>query len=345
MINKAIFKGAKMAQVAVTTAATNKGEGRRGGIFDYPSGTSFYKPHEGANTISIIPYVIQKIDNIPYSKGTKLGNGDPAFCYTVAIHKYIGPSRQDCVCLTQYGKACPICEERKRLAASGMEKEANELGITNRVFYNVEDQSEPGKVKIFEAPRTSFAKELDEETYAQPESAGVPFNLVHPDDKRLIAFRGQKENRNGIEYLSYKGFNLQHTQTPVADSLYEQTVCFDGTVKIPSYQEACDILYGEKDKTPETQPATYVAPVQPVVQATPAYTTVTPVQPVAPVVSTPVAPVAPVTPVYTSTAPVSPAPVVAGGCPHGHTFGVSCDSTEDCANCTIWETCLSAKPQ
>ena len=124
---------------------------------------SFFSPQEGKNRINIIPYEI-KTKNHPLVKRGEFAIGDKDYVMDIFTHRNVGPTEATVLCLKgTYGKPCPICELSAKFRSEGKEKEANELKSGRRVFYNIEDCKEPGKLKIFETSHYLFEKELIDE--------------------------------------------------------------------------------------------------------------------------------------------------------------------------------------
>lgn len=228
--------------------------GSRSGVMDWrkvDGEVNFFKPAEGKNRINIIPYTI-KTKNHPLVKRGELDIGDLDYVMDIFVHKNIGPSEASVLCLKNtYGKPCPICELQAKLKKEGKEKEANELKASRRVFYNIEDLKESGKLKVFETSHFLFEKELIDESRDDEEGGFIDFADV--DDGKEIKFRASEVQKGSMKYKEFKSFSFEARDEKLSEDLVESAVSFDEIISIPTYEESEKILYGvdENDEQEE----------------------------------------------------------------------------------------------
>lgn len=230
----------------------DSGAPKKAGVMNYKKvdgEISFFSPQEGKNRINIVPYVI-KTKNHPLVKKGEMEIGDSDYVMDIFVHRGVGPTEASVICLKQtYGKPCPICEEAQRLRKDGKEKEAGELKASRRVFYNIEDLKEPGKLKIFEASHYLFEKELIDEARDDDEGGYVDF--ADPEEGREIKFRCSKTKKGELSFNEFKSFSFEERDEAISDDLLESAVSFDEIMTVPSYEEVEKIFYGSEDDDEE----------------------------------------------------------------------------------------------
>lgn len=316
--------------------ASGQGTGNKD-IFKFPKPVTYFSAKEGKNSITILPYTI-KTANHPLVVSGSANVGDSDYVLNLYVHKYIGPTQANCVCLKQFGKPCPICEQMELLKKQGKEDDAKQLRASKRVFYNIEDANDVGKVKLFESSEFLFEKELIDEASANVQSGGAFVDFCQQSPQMRINFRGAKQARGGFEFIEFKGFSFDKLDHDVSDDLYSQVTSLDEFLKIPTYEEAENMLMGTTNVETKSE----------VIDNPPVYSA--PVRNPQPVVSTGDAPVASQS-VTISTGTVPPASTASlaqaasSNCPSKHCFGTDCDAFPECASCSEWSKCLDSKVQ
>ena len=207
---------------------------------------SFFSPQEGKNRINIIPYEI-KTKNHPLVKRGEFAIGDKDYVMDIFTHRNVGPTEATVLCLKgTYGKPCPICELSAKFRSEGKEKEANELKSGRRVFYNIEDCKEPGKLKIFETSHYLFEKELIDEARDDEECGFVDF--ADPEEGKEIKFRASEVQKGQMKYKEFKSFSFEDRDEPISDELLDSAISFDEIMIVPTYEDVEKILYGSDEE-------------------------------------------------------------------------------------------------
>ena len=241
-------KGGLSKRYQASYDSKESGAPKKSGVMNYKKCDDdivFFNPTEGKNRINIIPYEI-KTKNHPLVKKGEFEVGDKDYVMDIFVHKFVGPTEASVICLKQsYGKPCPICEQAAALRKQGKEDEAGALKATRRVFYNVEDLKDPGKVKIFETSHYLFEKELIDE--ARDDEDGF-IDFADPEEGSEIKFRCSKTKKNGFEFNEYKSFSFEDRDEPISDDLLESAVSFDEIMNVPTYEEVEKILFGQDDE-------------------------------------------------------------------------------------------------
>ena len=280
---------------------------------------SFFSPQEGKNRINIIPYEI-KTKNHPLVKRGEFAIGDKDYVMDIFTHRNVGPTEATVLCLKgTYGKPCPICELSAKFRSEGKEKEANELKSGRRVFYNIEDCKEPGKLKIFETSHYLFEKELIDEARDDEEGGFVDF--ADPEEGKEIKFRASEVQKGQMKYKEFKSFSFEDRDEPISDELLDSAISFDEIMIVPTYEDVEKILYGsdeendDEDEEPVKTSKKYQEENDDEDEE----------------------------PVKTSKKYQEEKKSTSGKCPFGHKYGVDTDNFDDCENCNCWDKCCSGK--
>lgn len=242
-------KGGLAKRYSASYESKESGAPKKAGVMNWKKidgEVSFFSPQEGKNRINIIPYEI-KTKNHPLVKKGEFEVGDKDYVMDIYTHRGVGPSEATVLCLKDtFGKPCPICEQAQALRKAGKEKEAGDLKPSRRVFYNIEDLKEPGKLKVFEASHYLFEKELIDE--ARDDEEGGFTDFADPEEGKEIKFRCSKVKKNGFEFNEFRSFGFEDRDEPISDELLESAISFDEIMNVPTYEEVEKIFYGQEDE-------------------------------------------------------------------------------------------------
>jgi len=206
--------------------------------FRVPEGVEIFQLKSGVSTM--------KINIIPY----KVGKGNPMadegtyhWERTFYVHRNVGPNQEWMVCPQKTAsKRCPICE---KIAKLQRDPEADQeliksLVPSKRQLFNVEELSDPGKVKLFEISYHYFGKQLDTALNNAYESEEDNMdNFADPVGGYSLKL-ALEEGNYGI-YVSGVSFK----QRPdIPDEILEKAQCLDDLLNIPSYEEILKEMSG-----------------------------------------------------------------------------------------------------
>lgn len=203
----------------------------------------FYEIKE-RNQLNIIPYVI-KTKNHPLvaSKDMEIGNLD--YVLDIFIHRFVGGNATDVVCLRKnYNRPCPICEESDRLKADGDKDASKDLKPSRRVYYNVQDVTNPSKLMVLDTSHFLFEKELIEEA-RQGDDSGDIVDFADITEGKSVKFRASKEKFDGNDFFKPKTFTFIDRPKPLKSSLIDQALSFDELLVIRTYDEIQKLMYGD----------------------------------------------------------------------------------------------------
>ncbi len=276
---------------------------------------SFFNPKEGKNKINIIPYEI-KTKNHPLVATKRKKIGDLDYMLDIWVHRNIGPTGVDAVCLKRnYNKACPICEEAYKLRDQAKKAEYDALKASRRVFYNVQDLSDDSEaLKIFNVSHFLFEKELIE--VAKDDSdGGETVYFAEIDEGKIIEFRGTKEPINGREMLKFKNFIFRERPEALSEDIIDTAISFDELIISRDAKELSKLLFEEPDEeTPGDDSKEDSEPEEVEEKGDKKGTTVKSAK---------------------------------GGqdCPHGFVFGKDCDTQKACIRCAVYDACAKAQSE
>ena len=296
----------------------------------------FFEPKEGKNQINIIPFEV-RTKNHPLVRTGEMEIGDLDYVMDVYIHRFIGPNGVDVLCPKKtYNKPCPICDYMDELKTKGKKEEREKLYPQRRFFYNVVDVKNPGKgIQVFEASYKFFEKKLigaarDEDNM----TGGTPVEFAHPDNGKVIQFRGESDKYTSpegksYEFLTYESFRFLDRDEPVTDDQLESAVSFDELLKVMSAEDIEKVMWGEDEET--TAPADDEKPAKD-----------KPGKKAADDDEEPPAKKGKAAADDDDSPPPPKSTKADKACPHGHTFGKDNDEFKECDKCTIWSECVKA---
>lgn len=278
-----------------------------------------YKPVEGVNRVNILPYVI-KTDNHPDVAAGLVEKGDMDYVLDVWVHKNIGERKKDIVCLKKtYGKACPLCEENKRLYDSGDLEASKEIMAKRRVMYNIQPTvgEQAGKILFWEQSHFFFQTPLINEANACVDGEDPVIFYEMGKEGSVVQFRGVKEKFSGKEFLKFEGFRFKERDKEVEESIVNKTFSLDKALNVLTYDEIYDYYFGtksdseeERSETQEEKPS--IDEEKEIIEEE----TITPVK-----------------------------EEIKSECPFGHKYGIDFEMRDDCDSCDKWTDCRKKRKE
>jgi hypothetical protein len=283
------------------------------------------QPHE----LDIIPYRVGKED--PRIKDGILREGDWHYYLDLWVHRDVGVNRDWYVCLARnYGKPCPICEEKERIRRTDDYDEdlVRSLSPKRRAIYNVivyDDDKETAKgIQIFEVAHWFMERNIVAIANAPSGRHGgniggfIPF--ADPDEGKSIAFEKKSVGKDKVDFIAHRFIDRTYT---IPDEYLEKAFCLDQCIEIPTYEELSKALFQESQK-PITNGTTTATNIKNINISSPRTTLNRPTQ----------------VRNDTNFESASGDPrTITMKCPSGGTFGQDCELMANCATCTIWKDC------
>ena len=292
---------------------------------DKTDGIKMFKMPKGDKTLvmDIIPYFAG--DNDP-----KNAPGDPVYCLDINVHQNIGPGDHKIVCLAQYNKACPICEEieRRRAAEEDYDSRIKPQRPSRRTMYNIVIRDNKGEEEKKGVQVLEIAHFFVEKKFAgisrNPVTGGI-IVFSDPDEGKSLCFTKRNPTKDTVEYSAHQFLDRQY---PVSDAELDAAVTLDSIIKIMTYKEIEEILFASAPESGEEQERSTPAPTQ---EPPPMNTGRMRRQESTPEPQTNPTP-----------APEPQAQTQEGGeavCPHGGTIGESIDELNECMTCELYDLC------
>jgi len=276
----------------------------------------FYKIKEGNNKIDIVPYVIAS-NNHPLVKRGTLKVGDLDYTLDIWVHKNIGPSESDVLCLKKnYGKPCPICDQADDYKKEGKKEEFDAYKAKRRVFYNVRDVLKPDEgMMVLEQSHFLFEKELIEEAKNSSDGEGI-VDFADPDNGKTVKFRGSATSYQGHASIEPKNFGFIDRDSPTT-KLVKSAIAFDALITAYTADQMASLMYGADESEDDGEGEDEKPPVKRAAKHDEDEDDDEP--------------------------PAKKPPKEEGPtCPHGHRFGKDNDAKPECEDCKVWKDCARA---
>jgi len=211
-----------------------------------------FKPKEGRNRISIVPFKMTKTPNLE-----NVPSGDEYFRLRVRKHYNVGPEGKVVVCPKTFGKKCPICEEQRRLVDSGKkwdDEVVSELRARVRDYYNVIDLDVKGPITadrllIWEVAEKNFGRVLDTEIkddYNTDDSLQVTF--ADSEAGANLTVRMKTDSFGKTKYLAADKIDYEERK-PLPQEVLDAAVPFDQVIIVLGYDEIARIFFDMPDSS------------------------------------------------------------------------------------------------
>jgi hypothetical protein len=284
--------------------------------FSVPDGMEMFQVQSGKkkNLIDIMPY------NVTTKNNPDTVKGDPDYLLSLWVHRAIGVKKEDMVCLKQYGKPCPICEEVERLKDDDAEKNKSLIDSIkgkNRVLYNVIDLKDGNKHKLFETSFYKFERKLLHEA---EDSENGTIIFADPEEGFSIRIKGIEDSFNGNEFIDIDSVDLVERDEQYEESIIDDMVSLDSLVSVLSYEEIEKKFFGVPDDEDEEDEEEKEAPKRKSKKTKKQDEEIEEEE-------------------------EEEKPKKKSGkskCPHGHKFGDDCDEHPECDDCEMWDECSDA---
>ncbi len=216
---------------------------------DKMEGVQTWWAGKGDHIIDIIPYFAGKND--PRNK-----EGEPAYVLDIDVHRNVGPMEEQVVCLEQFGKPCPICEEARKLGRANADWKTviKPLKPGRRALYNiiVRDGGDIEKkgVQVLEIAHWFMERHLAK-IAKDPRGGGFTV-FSDPDDGKSISF---ERTGVGMENTGYSGHRFVDRPDVISDEELEAAFCLDDLIEMKDYDTIYAMFHGEEEAAPPEEEA------------------------------------------------------------------------------------------
>ena len=228
----------------------------------------FTAPKKGSMNIDIIPFQITESEN-PKLKRTRrpLPLGSEIGQLIVYVHKAVGPQFNDVICPNwNFGKPCPICEERARLTAKGWENLSKEekdiarsLKPKERAIYNVIDKTDkdnPNEIKLFEFSTFCFHEPMVKSIKNHQEELDEVMVVDDLEEGWSVKCFANEETLEGGKgtFIKYGDFRFMK-RDPFDESFLENAYPLDKMLVKHSYEDIKSMMFiaSEEDEMEEEE--------------------------------------------------------------------------------------------
>jgi hypothetical protein len=212
---------------------------KRGSAYGYliiPQGVEVFNPEPDTTVkMDIMPYEVtdKKHPDSPIAEVGELWYKRP-----FKIHRDVGVDNDKEVCLTSFGKKCPICEYRtKLLREDGDKKEADALKPSNRNLYAIIIKGKKGedKVHLFDFSDHNFQKVFEEQLAdLYPDEFEV-----FPDHQEgyTVAVVFAEDSFMGYKFAKPTRFDFLERKEQYEDDILDSVPKLDECLAVLSYEE------------------------------------------------------------------------------------------------------------
>jgi hypothetical protein len=224
---------------------SNAAEGSGGGLrwLRLPKGVDSYQPEKpGGVRLDIIPYEV-KSPNHP----DRVEPGTIWYKRPFAVHFSVGVNAEEVVCPVLFGKRCPMCEERARLAKNWDENEEAVKALTPQkwVAYNIVDPDDSDGVRVFVFSRGKFAEFLENELLEGDESNLSFYDVT--EDGRTLKVRFSEDTYQGRKFIKATRIDFVQRSAMDEDDILSKTVCLDEAFTVLTYDQLETMFNGQED--------------------------------------------------------------------------------------------------
>jgi len=279
------------------------------GYLSLPRNVSVFTPEPGSRvTLDIIPYRVTS-ERHP-DRDDKMEIAMPGTLWykrPFKIHRNVGSANESLVCLSTFGKKCPICEYRAKRLKEGADKEETDVmkpSLRNLyVVVPIGHKKFKETLHIFDMSQYLFQNLLNDELEENPDNAIFPeleggLSLKIRFDSTVIGKSQPFAEASRIDFIEREeGYEESLLQTvPNLDDMLQELSYAElqaRFLELPTEEDGGALQDDDEDTPP--------APVR------------------------------------------TRKPAGKGKeCPFGHTFGKDCERKDDCDSCDLWEACYDA---
>ena len=294
-----------------------KSDGSSYGYLVLPNGVSMFKAPPGERaSLDFMPYLVSDKKHPDRNEDLEAAmEGTEWYKRPFKVHKNIGADNDSVVCLTSFGKKCPICEYRAKLQQEGADKdELKPMNSSKRNLYCVI----PKKVKdyeeipyIFDMSAFLYKKLLDDELEEDEE------NGIFPDleEGKTLRIRFDSDTFAGSKpYATASRIDFEDRKKPYSEKIRKGIPDLDKVLKELSYKEVSEMFFDGAEEPEEKEGKSKDTFSE-----------------------------KPKRKKKTAKADDAPDDKKKKKCPHDHKFGKDTEKFEECDKCELWKACLKAK--
>ena len=235
-------------------------QGSKYGYLNLPKNIRVFKEEPGSRvSLDILPYIVT--DPKHMDKNTDLGIavvGEQWYKKPYKIHRGIGANKESFVCLTTFGKKCPICEHRAKRVKDGdaEDDELKALKPSLRNLYVVvplNSKDHEKKPHIWDISQYLFQDKLNEELEEDDTNAVFP----DPDEGLTLKIRFSEEYFGKNKYAATSRIDFEEREKPYKEKDLKDVPNLDEILQVLTYNEL-EAKYFEYETEDEEEDGTSV---------------------------------------------------------------------------------------
>jgi len=172
----------------------------------------------------IIPYVVTDPKHPDRELGAEVG--ELWYRRPIKVHKHIGIDDETVICLTTFGKKCPVCEYQKELQQRKADKDdIKALNVSYRSVFNIvpkNDKDYEETPHIFDVSDFCFFDPLMVDVEELNE-----YNFPALEDGKTLSVRFKKTTGNGFTFPKAERVSFLKRKEQYDESILDDVVCLD----------------------------------------------------------------------------------------------------------------------
>jgi len=328
------------------------------GYLTLPKGVQVFSPKPGGRAwLDFLQYKVSSKNHPDRDDSLEIAiPGTYWYRRPFKVHRNVGPNNTSVVCLSSFGKKCPICEYRAKLIKEGAEKEAtDDLRPSSRVLYAViplKDKDFEEEVHVWDMSHYLFQSLLDDELNEDPDMGIFPdleegFTLKIRFDSNTFGGSKPFAKATRIDFIEREEAYDESILDKVPDlDAMLQEMSYEAMEKLFFELDDGDVVENGEEEPEEEEPK---KPERKVLRRKKKTVKKAP-EPEEPEEleeeesEEPEEPKKPKGKVLRRKKAKKEEEEEEGEtCPYGHKFGVDTDEFEDCDTCDLWDNCLDVK--
>jgi len=208
------------------------------GYLKLPKGINVFKDEEGRMQLDILPYIVTDERHPDRNPELEIAiPGELWYKRPFKVHRNVGVDKDTVVCLTSFGKKCPICEYKAKRVKEGAEKEElDSMKASQRNIYAVipiGSKKMDEKVHVWDISQYLFQNLLNEELEEDPDFA------VFPDleEGYTLKIRFEEQTIGKNKFNEVKRIDFVEREEAYGDDILEDVPNLDEMLTELSYEE------------------------------------------------------------------------------------------------------------
>ncbi len=196
--------------------------------------------------------------------------GEWHFHLALDVHQFLAGSSTDVVCLKQFGKKCPACEQffefhnehNKGLRVDDPKRKKNPYSLSKRSYMLVRPRKNNPEDKVYLYNASRATGEFVDSLLARATSTrggAAPVDFAHPENGAVVMFDTVQKQGGSSVYYPAVNFDFRARPREEGMALWNRTFPLDTLLRIHTAGEIEDILFdapkGDEGSQEHQEPA------------------------------------------------------------------------------------------